>query len=394
MAVVPGKDFPVGAFNNTDYVKKLNVKTAKNVITYVDAQRAAGFSVNIDTAHYNDIKFLSNVKTTFDKPPGSNGSGGAGGGNGKPPHPQKKPAQPGANYQWNLPPHSWSLPVMPQTVGNFTGSSDQGGSTGKPVVSPRTPDEKNRLGRMWFWSNSGYSYTDTSSTTASQSGGIASKSREFGFQFMWNPDSYSIGVSLNTDITPSAQDRFASAAGAFPSGETLNFTLRLDRTNDFACLRNLLNTTDLSKISGSTITPVPPAAGSVATIPPEIFNYYKTGNGKLGDSLAPKIVDLIKYGTVSDLEYIYKAVNGDGWSNVAGRKTSDIGYLQASLLRVDIGPMSFVGYILSLNVNHTAFSPDMTPIRTDVTISMNLMASAALAANSSTDSKTQFGAGL
>ena len=92
---------------------------------------------------------------------------------------------------------------------------------------------------------------------------------------------------------------------------------------------------------------------------------------------------------MSDIEYIYRAVNGDGWVNAVGRSTSDVGYLQASLLRIDIGPLSYIGYIMSLSVNHTAFNQDMTPIRSDVSISMNLMSSATLSSYVSKDNSKQ-----
>jgi hypothetical protein len=93
-----------------------------------------------------------------------------------------------------------------------------------------------------------------------------------------------------------------------------------------------------------------------------------------------KIQDLQKYGTLADIEYLYKAINGPGWVNQAtGRKSSDIGFLSPTLLRVDIGPLSYLGYVNSMSVNHTMFSKGMIPMVTDVTIQFNLMATAGLA---------------
>jgi hypothetical protein len=261
------------------------------------------------------------------------------------------------DYQWNLPPHQWSLPTKPGTFND--------------EVNPLNDIEQYRRGRLWWYASVDSVMEDASKTDP------RSPDRKYGFQFTWNPESYSTGVSLNTDTTPSVSDRFVGVAGAFPSGETISFNLRLDRTNDFACARNAIQKDYASlptfdeKGRGIYI----PSTKSVGYDYAKLLDFYTTSISSKGD-MTEKIQQMLELGTVADLEYLYKAVNGDGWSNAAGRKTSDIGYLAATLLRVDIGPLSYIGYILNLNVNHIAFSQDMTPIRTDVSISMNLMASA------------------
>ena len=85
------------------------------------------------------------------------------------------------------------------------------------------------------------------------------------------------------------------------------------------------------------------------------------------------------------MEYLYKAINGPGpgggddeWINGRGIKTSDIGYLMPTLLHVDVGPLSYDGYVTGIQVNHVAFTPSMIPIRTDVTISLNVLATSGL----------------
>ena len=189
---------------------------------------------------------------------------------------------------------------------------------------------------------------------------------------MWNPDQFNTSVALNTEVTPHPADIFASVAGAFPSGETLSLQLRLVRTNDFACIKHILQKEyDLQLDKRS---------GTAATFE-RLADYYKTGfySDTNASKISEKILDLANYGTVADLEYLYKAVNGPDWTSITGRSTGDIGYLAATLLRVDIGPLSYVGYINNLSITHTSFSQDMTPIRTDVSIAMNLMASAGIA---------------
>lgn len=274
------------------------------------------------------------------------------------------PKEPDRDYKWNLPPHKWSLPVRPVEVQEelYLNGVDTG------LIVPETY----RRGRLWWYYNTktDYAYGDGKAKTQA-----TGKDRKYGFQFLWNPESYSTSVQLNTEVTPHPSDKFAGVAGVFPSGENISFTLRLDRTNDFYCMRNLLKKDYEANLGQYT------AAGDKNVFLEKMSEFYKTSffvNGS--DDLGKKIKTLAELGTIADLEYLFVAVNGPGWKNIIGRPTGDIGFLSATLLRVDIGPASYVGYINSLTVNHLAFSQDMTPIRTDVTISMNLMASAGLAA--------------
>jgi hypothetical protein len=277
-----------------------------------------------------------------------------------------KPLKLPKDYKWNLPPHQWSLPVTPKSMEpDLYEETGKWGST-NPIGD--VPD-KYRRGRLWWYYNTNATYNTATEKDKKQ---ITGPDRRIGFQFMWNPDTFSTSVALNTEVTPHPADIFASVAGAFPSGETLSLQLRLDRTNDFACMRHLLKKDyNLSLASPS----------KDIAIFERMADYYKTGfaSGSTAQETATKIRDLMEYGTVADLEYLYKAVNGPNWTSITGRDTGDIGYLSATLLRVDIGPLSYVGYINNLNVNHIAFAQDMTPIRTDVSIAMNLMASAGIA---------------
>jgi hypothetical protein len=96
--------------------------------------------------------------------------------------------------------------------------------------------------------------------------------------------------------------------------------------------------------------------------------------------LKQKVTDLMKYGTTADIEYLYKAINGPGWTNVAtNRDTSEIGFLRPTLLRIDLGPLSYMGYVSSMSVEHHKFTKDMIPIASTVNVTFNLMATAGLA---------------
>lgn len=308
-----------------------------------DAQKAAN-AKNAAAAKAKVAKDKANAKATADKKP---------------------PTEP-LNYRWNLPPHKWSLPVTPKLM-----HPDLYTDTNNPGLG--VVDERYRRARIWWYANTKNTYnSNVKGNPKDQSDG---ENRKYGFQFLWNPETFSTTVSLNTEVTPSPADRFVGVAGAFPSGETITFTIRIDRTNDFSCLRNLMRKDYVQSLN---------LVSSAADNPlfQQMAEYYSTGFSLVsGESMGAKIKDLMELGTIADIEYIYKAVNGPNWKSISGRKTSDIGYLAATLLRVDVGPLSYVGYINGLTVNHLAFSQDMTPIRTDVQISMNLMASAGIASD-------------
>lgn len=302
------------------------------------------------------------LKPRLPVPPGGSGKGNLSGSG----SPDSIVLEPTKDYKWNLPPHRFSLPVRPVQVQKelFEGK-------GRPGLD--IPDSYRR-GRMWWYANANQTYT-TSDADGKEIKQRTGKQRRYGFQFLWNPESYSTSVQLNTDVTPSVADRFVGVAGLFPSGETISFSLRLDRTNDFYHMRNMLKK-DYSANLGQYVPP--PSSDSVFE---SMAKFYQTSlfSNTGGESMGKKIKTLMELGTIADLEYLFIAINGPGFKNVIGRPTGDIGFLSATLLRIDIGPSSYVGYVNSLNINHIAFSQDMTPIRTDVQVSMNLMASAGLA---------------
>lgn len=286
------------------------------------------------------------------------------GGGGKNLKPLKLPDK----YQWNLPPHLWSKPL--RAIDMHPDLYTEPGTWGQAMGPGMVPEEYRR-GRIWWYFNTNNTYKDAKGEKIFQTNGF---DRRIGFQFMWNPETFSTSVQLNTEITPSPADIFASVAGAFPSGETLTVQVRLDRTNDFACMRHLLKKDFSLTLSNSS---------KETKVYEEMAKYYQTSfsTTETAEDISKKIRDLMDLGTVADLEYLYKAINGPYWKSITGRSTADIGYLSATLLRVDIGPLSYVGYVNNLTVNHIAFAQDMTPIRTDVSIAMNLMASAGIASD-------------
>jgi hypothetical protein len=294
------------------------------------------------------------------------------------------PANPG-DYEWNLPPHKWSMPRFANDDPNQMPSENR-----KPQS-----DDRYRRGRIW-WKAS-----DTSLSTVDGNGKttkIDNSDRKYGFQFLWNPTSFGTAVAVQMDATPNVNDRFLGQVGAFPATESISFTIEVNRINDFAHANAVFKRpTNIGGALGNGssnnfITPT-----DVAPFVP-----YYSNNGSFTASLLrngrkttveKKLVDLFQRGTLADIEYLYTAINGrgpgstasggDSWKNGRGIITADIGFLMPTLLNIDIGPLSYLGYVTNMSVNHTMFTQDMIPIQSTVQVSFNLLATAGLASTQS-----------
>ena len=304
------------------------------------------------------------------------------------PEPKPAPLPPGNpfQYEWNLPPHKWSLPLAHTVLNEDHYNKNK-------VPAPKPVNDTYRRGRIWWKANPDISVVkyDSNNTITTEKTTSGDVNRKYGFQFLWNPESFGTNVSVQLEATPTVQDRFLGVSGAFPGTEAISFTLRLDRTNDFACAATLLNDNNTGIIRR--IKPLPTYSDSSM----EAFEkFYRLDTsfqvGPRTGTIREKIGDLMRRGTLADLEYLYRAINGRGpgmsekgreveWVNGRGIKTADIGWLMPTLLHVDVGPLSYDGYVNALQVNHLAFTPEMIPIRTDVVISIQILATAGLSSN-------------
>jgi hypothetical protein len=321
-----------------------------------------------------------------------------------PPKPPSEPISPVPEpslleYSWNLPPHKWSLPVEPEVVNNLGGGHTDFGVRG-------LSNDMYRRGRLWWKANADVKISqkelkDGQSVTTEKQMALSGSGHMYGFQFLWNPETVGTSVAVQLEATPTAQDRFLGVAGAFPATETITFSIRLDRTNDFACamagmprprledsLANL-STFEYAFNAGVPIEQLYDIAwGSKISKErvAEFVKYYKNHSGFVNAdySIEDKLVDLFTRGTIADIEFLYRAINGRGpggkkkWVNGRNIETADIGFLMPTLLHIDIGPLSYQGWVQNLSVNHIAFTKDMVPFRTDVSISCNVLATAGL----------------
>jgi len=298
----------------------------------------------------------------------------------------KVPTAPGnpGDYQWNLPPHKWSMPRVAASDPNNMPSENR-----KPAS-----DDRYRRGRIWWRA------TDTSLSTVDGNGKttkIDNSDRKYGFQFLWNPANFSTAVSVQMDATPNVNDRFLGQVGAFPATETISFTIEINRVNDFACANAAFKRpTNIGGALGNGTSNNFITVADVAKFVPYYSNngsftasLLKNGKKK---SVEQKLVDLFQRGTLADIEYLYTAINGPGpgatasggdhWKNGRGIITADIGFLMPSLLNIDIGPLSYLGYVTNMSVIHNMFTQDMIPIQSTVQVSFNLLATAGLSGQS------------
>ena len=281
-------------------------------------------------------------------------------------------------FKFNLPPHAWSMPLRPVEVDS--------GAVGKS--SAGIADFHGlRRGRIWYWNTSGditqinasgdvVKAKDAVKGTSVVGGSeITLEDREYGFQFLWNPESIASNVARNMDITPSAADSLRVVTGVFPGQETVSLNLLLDRTNDFACIKSNSATNSKSWDSFS-----------------KFYSGYHPN--ALKQSFSTEIEKLMEQGTLYDLEYLFRAVNGSGfvgpdgkpglYTNLLGRVTANIGYLQPTLLGVELGPtkdsLSYVGWISNLSMTHTKFTETMIPLQTQVNISIECFSGSGIGA--------------
>ena len=281
------------------------------------------------------------------------------------------------DWSWNLPPHRWSMPL-------FRSYKEGTETVSNSETSPQS--DLYRRGRIW-WKMSDESLlfqTSGSDTTIRPNN---KEDRKFGFQFIWNPEAFNTTVAVQMDVTPTAQDRFLGGAGFFPATQGITFNITLDRTNDFAAAGELFTKRQQDGTRVSNLT-VPVTSNITAAQVQGLKKFYMHGGSTQTSSAAmdEKLIDLFTRGTIADLEFLYKAINGIGpsgsldnqWINGRGIATADIGFLTPTLLNVDIGPLSYAGYVNNLSITHKYFTPDMVPIRTDVVISLQLLATAGL----------------
>jgi hypothetical protein len=271
-------------------------------------------------------------------------------------------------YLWNLPPHKWSLPFNASSSGMITPGGTRKGSV-----------DKYRRGRIWSAYKANTYITDAQGNKNWSKDNL--EGNGFGFQFLWNPDNLTTSVAVTMDATPNQNDQWLGAVGLFPATEQFSISVRLDRTNDFARAGARFGRPQkLAKGDPQSNDFI--SESQIIDLLPE---YKVKDSFTMPDSVKiSNLKDLFQRGTLGDLEYLFMAINGKGpspssnWVNPRGIETANIGWLQPNLVHIDIGPLSYLGWVTNLSITHTMFTQDMIPIRTDLQMSFNTLATAGI----------------
>lgn len=280
-----------------------------------------------------------------------------------------------SDVKFNLPPHKWSLPINVNTLSSATSS--------KQAIQHAT-----RRARMWCFGPTDLAAMDTTVKTTttdstaqsfllehSSANKLSSFDTAWGFQFLWNPDKLNNTLSRNSNVTPNAADKTAQYYSLFTAMEAMTFNITIDRVNDFAAIKGWNNQYGMMS----------EAARESAR--DTFFQYavdtYYAGNSFPSFPANPEnpvdqLKTLMKLGTMADIEYIFKMINGEGMNgvtrkNALGRKTADIGFLSPTAIAVQFGPnsdsLSYVGWVEGISITHTMFTEDMIPIHSELTVS-------------------------
>ncbi len=176
----------------------------------------------------------------------------------------------------------------------------------------------------------------------------------YGFRFHYNPQSIDQTIGTLNGISPellmSGKDQ-ANMITTPTQSSTISFQLYLNRIEDMNALANYALEENSVKITSDD----------------DSLKYY------------PEIVKaedrtLIKnFGTMYDLEFLFKAVNGEmgGYkSPLGGTKTADVGWLNGMAIEMHLGrKLRYLARIINISIKHILFTENMVPTLSIVTIS-------------------------
>ena len=277
---------------------------------------------------------------------------------------------PSENFQFNLPPHKWSLPLDANNLDVLPGKTRTSFSNNNWGAG-----NKERRGKIWRYTDLSPfqpNYTPTGGGPSSRRNiknrskaqkeaerleyeqrklntqlEKARKENLYGFQFLWNPTEYATSTAVSQNVVPAATDAL-SFLNMFQGTGTVNFSLQINRVNDFACFGSTVGT-NFNRFYGSSYT----SAGNRT----ELIN------------------DLKRRGTLADIEFLYKTINGGFIKNAANIDTSDIGIIVPTIVRIDIGPYAQIGIVNNISVAHKMFTQTMIPIVSEVSLGIQILSS-------------------
>lgn len=149
----------------------------------------------------------------------------------------------------------------------------------------------------------------------------------FGLRLHFNPTHITMSTSLDAKVDNSPMDAWQKL-NVSPNQQQVSLDLKLRRVADVA-------ETDLTAFT------------------PRISS--------------AELTEIKNRGTLIDIEYLFRAINGTMTSLDGNYTTSDIGYLMYNLLNFNLSrTWKFIGFVTNMVVTHNMFTPDMVPIDSDV----------------------------
>jgi hypothetical protein len=197
----------------------------------------------------------------------------------------------------------------------------------------------------------------------SQNSSVALDPQMYGFKFLYNPKEIAMSWGLQDKMDPefiaSGQDAFSVISAGLISS-TVEITLLLNRIGDFAYIN------EMGYNAGF---------GKNADLEDAAIRRLRQNTGTLVDNPYPDDVDveeikeIYKKGTMYDLEYLFKTMNGPHATFISklNGKTADRGWMRPTIVELHLGAgMRYRVRIRELSVTHSIFNSRMVPILSSV----------------------------
>ena len=328
-------DVGIGVLNaqRADLAKLKTSETQKNnerksiVAGLVEANKAT-INTAIQTAGFNKDDVKTNNKKSKIKPAQGD-------------IPTAPPQQVFTGYKYNAPMvrSEYFTDRSPQTTttvrgvsgaGNFTDARDMFAGTGVAKGTMQMPFD---LTKSAAWKNKTGIYKEDPTM--------------YGFKFLYNPTEVSMGWGMLETVDPNVIRSNAAGGIAPVTGiglSTIDFTLLLNRISD-------MNFLDESGLAPGENNPYP---------------------GFDDKSRVEDLKTIYKKGTMYDLEYLFKVLNGPSATHqtILNGQSADWGFLIGTQVELFLGDgLRYLVRVNGINVNHTIFNDRMVPVLSQVSIS-------------------------
>lgn len=208
--------------------------------------------------------------------------------------------------------------------------------------------------------------------------------RRWGFRFHYNPSTWSQSSAIAQDIDLTTYSQTGGNLLLPTAFSTVDLTVYLNRIVELstdvdpadpegvARRAHQLSSGDFNLGSGD-------GAPQASINPVGLAGSYFDWNGSTPLALTSgystvedKVSEVLKKGTLADLEYLYRAANGDPVevTHTSG-KTADIGMLAMTIMDLYLGPnIKYTVRVASASIQHMMFSNRMIPTFTQVQLSL------------------------